>query len=146
MKKCKGCDKIVKTKTKTNHQKFCSYKCRCNNYKKRYNELKRIRTGKNRSKLIKFKRQTGCERCGYNEHGGSIDFHHLDKSKKEQRIKGDCWKSESNIKEIKKCILLCKNCHFWIHSLEQQNYEKIINKYVCAYKRLIQWELNGTKK
>lgn len=144
MQKCKGCDEIVKTKIK--QQKFCSYKCRLKSCRKRNNELRRKIRKENRSQLIKFKQQTGCERCEYNEYGGSIDFHHLDKSQKERRIKGDNWKSQLNIKEIKKCTLLCKNCHSWVHSLEKHHYDKVIDKYVCAYKRLIDWKLNGKKE
>ena len=68
-----------------------------------------------------------CQICGYNKNMSALDFHHLDPSKKEygwSQFKKYKW--ENVIKELKKCIILCKNCHAEIHSpsntlLEVQN-------------------------
>lgn len=52
-------------------------------------------------------------RCGYDKCPAALEFHHLDPSKKSFTI-GDekTHKSQKYIeKEIKKCILICANCH-----------------------------------
>lgn len=57
--------------------------------------------------------------CGYQKNLASLSFHHLDALKKDFRLDA---RSLSNrkmnviIKELKKCILLCHNCHHEIHN------------------------------
>lgn len=58
-----------------------------------------------------------CQRCG-NTDIRVLDFHHLDKSKKEMSIsqivyKG--WGRERILQEIAKCEVLCANCHRILH-------------------------------
>lgn len=55
----------------------------------------------------------GCELCGYKSYTGALDFHHRDSSKKSftLSVKGLCYSWETILKEAKKCVLLCKNCH-----------------------------------
>ncbi len=56
-----------------------------------------------------------CKICGYQKNIGSLDFHHLDPSRKDFGIANK--KSKLKIQqEIKKCILVCKNCHGEIHA------------------------------
>ena len=53
-----------------------------------------------------------CEVCGYNKCIKALDFHHRDpKQKKFSISSGLKYKMETLIKEAKKCILLCSNCH-----------------------------------
>lgn len=59
-----------------------------------------------------------CMICGYDRYLGSLDFHHLDPSKKKfgLSLKG-LTKSWEKVKaEIDKCILVCANCHREIHA------------------------------
>lgn len=57
-----------------------------------------------------------CVLCKYNNHFGSLDFHHLDPSEKEFGIGHSKNLSlKKLIEEAKKCILVCKNCHHEIH-------------------------------
>ena len=62
-----------------------------------------------------------CEKCGYSNYVGALDFHHKDPSQKEfgiARVK--LRKFDKNIKkELDKCLLLCANCH----REEHQKYE-----------------------
>jgi predicted HNH restriction endonuclease len=54
-----------------------------------------------------------CKLCGYNKHPGILDFHHINPSSKSFGISsGGFSRSWENIEaEIKKCILVCANCH-----------------------------------
>ena len=54
-----------------------------------------------------------CLICGYSKHWGSLQFHHLDPSKKKFGIASNGM-SRSFAKshaETLKCVLLCANCH-----------------------------------
>lgn len=64
-----------------------------------------------------------CTRCGYNKTIKALAFHHKDPKKKDFGIgeKGNTMSLVKTIKEAKKCILLCSNCHIEIH-------EEIYNK------------------
>jgi hypothetical protein len=60
-----------------------------------------------------------CSRCGYDKSLAALHFHHLDPSKKEfnwDRLRQKTW--EDVITELKKCILVCANCHAEIHAPE----------------------------
>ena len=67
--------------------------------------------------LIKRKMYGGkCIRCGYNRCVQALEFHHLNPATKETIISSDSITLEKAIKESKKCILICSNCHKEIHS------------------------------
>jgi len=78
-----------------------------------------------------------CLLCGYNKYLNSLEFHHIDRESKSINICGNHNRSwESIMKELDKCVLLCKNCHgecerdyhfeFWGHenSLRKEILEK----------------------
>lgn len=54
-----------------------------------------------------------CSICGYKKYVGALDFHHTDPKNKEFGLsaKGFSYSWDSLVKEAKKCILVCKNCH-----------------------------------
>ena len=57
-----------------------------------------------------------CSICGYNRYIGSLDFHHVDPTKKEfniSRLRTYTW--DILKLELDKCICVCKNCHGEIH-------------------------------
>jgi hypothetical protein len=70
---------------------------------------------KRQKAFIKYKEKRGCKLCGYNKYGGSLDFHHI--KEKESRIQASDWNSRNRRwkNESKKCILVCKNCHYELH-------------------------------
>jgi predicted HNH restriction endonuclease len=45
----------------------------------------------------------------------ALEFHHLDPSIKESKIIGSTASLEKQRAEVKKCILVCANCHREIH-------------------------------
>lgn len=53
-----------------------------------------------------------CALCGYDRCIVALEFHHIDKSKKERQLSsGNCHSWEEDVKEVKKCALVCSNCH-----------------------------------
>lgn len=54
-----------------------------------------------------------CIICGYNKCPQALQFHHMNPSEKSFNIshKGHCRKWEEVVAEVKKCILVCANCH-----------------------------------
>lgn len=94
-----------------NYSKTCSKEC-TNERRKvtRYERNKKIQ------KLFEeWKIKQGCSICEYNKCGKALDFHHL--YNKQFRISARDWWSYKNYNskrvenELKKCILVCKNCH-----------------------------------
>ena len=73
---------------------------------------------KNKRKAVNYKGGK-CESCGYNECLDCLCFHHIDPSKKDFTVSLLWLKKWELIEaEIKKCTLLCNNCHCKIHSKE----------------------------
>lgn len=58
-----------------------------------------------------------CCICGYNELPDALEFHHINPEDKEFGIasKGICRDLEKDLAEIKKCVLICANCHRAVH-------------------------------
>lgn len=134
MKTCPECNKDI-SDTHPN-KKYCSSSCsdkqryrregqrgspeqRSKWYRERcksdeYKELLRTQ-GKNRSKAVKeyinkYKLKLGCTDCGYSKHPAALDFDHLPEFKKELNVCNS--KSIKQAKEeIKKCEVVCSNCH-----------------------------------
>ena len=67
---------------------------------------------KNKEYLASIKRERGCSKCGFNKHSAALDFHHVkDKKHNISRIARSGVAQNVLDKEIKKCIILCANCH-----------------------------------
>lgn len=56
-----------------------------------------------------------CSICGYNSCFAALEFHHLDEKEKEYSISRNCHSLKDDLKETKKCLLVCSNCHREIH-------------------------------
>jgi predicted HNH restriction endonuclease len=56
-----------------------------------------------------------CQLCGYERCVSAMDFHHTDPSEKDFVISSRMsW--EVIVKELRKCVLLCSNCHREVHA------------------------------
>ena len=69
----------------------------------------------NKSKLIQIL-GGNCQKCGYNKSEKALDFHHLNQKTKKFAISDRLsvrneLKWQEIIEEVKKCELLCANCH-----------------------------------
>ena len=91
--------------------------------KDRFIEKRKKYRDKVMDNFLSYKKGKSCTFCGYNKFPEILQFHHKDDNKlfnisTMRRI------SDHNLlkKEIEKCILLCPNCHSWLH------YQETINK------------------
>lgn len=58
-----------------------------------------------------------CCICGYDKCNEAFDFHHIDPSKKSFNISSFKIKNKAQIyEEVKKCVMLCSNCHRELHA------------------------------
>jgi len=75
------------------------------------------RRRKNLREMARASKGNKCVVCGYNKCQRALSFHHLDASKKEFDLSSRgltrSWKKIEE--EIKKCVLVCANCHMEIH-------------------------------
>ena len=73
-----------------------------------------------------------CCICGFNSYPEALDFHHVNPEEKEFPLSSNVMKSlEKQLKEAKKCILVCANCHRGIHAgyIEiPKNYKDFFNQ------------------
>lgn len=58
-----------------------------------------------------------CRLCGYNKCITALEFHHIDPAEKDFAVTGsrDTRRFSLMVEEIRKCILVCANCHREIH-------------------------------
>ena len=100
-----GCDgKVYRT-----NKRYCSKTCAKTAECKRY---------RNRIKSACVKAKGGkCQGCGYDKCLTALDFHHKDKTKKERALSDMIGRISINAIgiELKKCVLVCSNCHREIH-------------------------------
>jgi hypothetical protein len=67
-----------------------------------------------------FKQGLKCEHCGFS-HPAALDFHHVDRTNKKSvnQLAGNGMYKQA-IQELKKCMVLCANCHR-IHHHNEKN-------------------------
>jgi len=76
----------------------------------------RAKTIRRRKFILDYKDGKSCSICGWNKHPEILQFHHINETGKEECVSQlVCQLKEKIIKEIEKCILVCPNCHSWIH-------------------------------
>jgi len=75
--------------------------------------------------VTKYKKAKGCEKCGYNTHPRALCFDHIDTTNKNSMTKngkyaggGGMWRLYAKkypvkipVDEMRKCRVLCMNCH-----------------------------------
>ena len=72
-----------------------------------------------------------CALCGYDKLPAGLEFHHIDPTQKSYGIasKGTCHAIDKDLEEVKKCILICANCHREVHS-DLYSQEYLISKQI----------------
>jgi hypothetical protein len=93
----------------------------------------------------KYKLSVGCCVCGYNKHPSALCFDHLPEHDKSELTKNGCSKrtcaggmyrlyyksveAQDLVDELKKCRVMCSNCHMEItHSKNNRTIDNIENK------------------
>lgn len=76
--------------------------------KREYQNVANIRARKIKEFLANYKISIGCKDCGYKKHHSALDFDHI--SKKSLNVSFSKSISQAK-KEIKKCEVVCANCH-----------------------------------
>ena len=101
---CLSCNRFFNYKRKAGGSKIKCNSCHVND-----------RRFKIRTKILNMYGNK-CSICSYDKYKSALQFHHIDPSKKSFQISGAhsrSWKSIQD--ELKKCILICSNCHAGIH-------------------------------
>ena len=107
-KKCVECDKKISFSLKKSQKKYCSNRCR---------ERAGERNKRLRKKIFVDGFKDSCELCGYGTYKGALDFHHRDPGDKSFNIADyENYSYDKLENEIKKCIVLCRNCHSEVHA------------------------------
>ena len=80
------------------------------------------------SEVNGYKLKKGCAHCGYNKEAVALDFHHINRDDKIINVSSH-WKTswvqfEKMKKEMKKCGILCSNCHRIEEKRIRENYDK----------------------
>jgi len=105
-----------KTRKRRHECRLC-YNEYIKNYLKGNSKHKeRVANGKQakRNKVREIKEKSECQICGYNKTPNALHFHHIDPKDKKFNIGWACGEGRkwSDIeKEMKKCVILCANCH-----------------------------------
>jgi len=89
----------------------------------------------NKEMLLKIKGQDSCSRCGYKGKSAvSLEFHHRDRKDKQLNIYRSYHSKRVFLKipqklldEIKKCDVLCKNCHI-TEQIDVEKFKKLKDK------------------
>ena len=79
---------------------------------------KQVTLHRKRRKIDLIKVKGGkCCLCGFNSYPEALEFHHVNpKDKKYTLSCGNCKTWEQDLNEVKKCALVCSNCHKGIHA------------------------------
>lgn len=102
---CKECFKIYREEHYKKNRQY--YIDKAGSYRKRRREL-----------FNKFKETLKCSQCG-EARWWLLDFHHIDSSAKDTEV-GHLLESPRKLEEeLKKCTVLCANCHRDLHYKER---------------------------
>lgn len=72
--------------------------------------------------LKDYKKNLSCSKCD-EDHPATLEFHHIKRHEKEKSIgnmTGDGFSIKKILEEIKKCEVLCANCHKKLHYKEKK--------------------------
>ena len=90
-------------------------------YKAYYQKNKTWLAKNNKEQLMKkkqwwfdYKSTLACKKCG-ESHPGCLVFHHINQNEKNINVTKLISNKERTLAEIKKCIVLCANCHRKLH-------------------------------
>jgi hypothetical protein len=97
-------------------------------YKRNTEEIKattKEKRSSQRKEWRAYKATLYCTKCGFN-HSAALDFHHVDPSTKTDSVNKlvTDGRYKAALEEVKKCVVLCANCHRIHHHDERQATKK----------------------
>lgn len=98
--------------------------CHSGYMKMKYQEKKDI--------IQKLKAEVKCAKCG-DCRGYVLDYHHINPEEKENnisRMTSNNYQLDKVYEEIKKCVVLCANCHREFHYLQTKNPSYTLKEYL----------------
>ena len=116
--KCQVCETLLVGRQRN----FCSIKCKQKtiNFKHQNYTAQQARGLERKKQLIEIAGGECCD-CGYKRNISALEFHHLNPEEKLFGLdlrKCSCANWESLVEEVKKCVLICANCHRERHNPE----------------------------
>ena len=117
-RECAICHKEFEIKDNGWTRKYC-YECSpsITNKSNRFQYAQNLMIKRHAIKKMLIDEAGGkCSRCGYNKSMRALEFHHLDPAQKDFGISKQLNRNLEDLRsEIKKCVLLCSNCHAEVH-------------------------------
>lgn len=122
MKNCVVCNEEISGQKKM----YCSNNCKQKHHYDRVKEQtntyhsQTIRSYKRKLELVNLLGGS-CKYCGYDKNLAALEFHHRDPNGKESQLDMRTLSNRSMsyiLEEVKKCDLLCSNCHREYHNPE----------------------------
>ena len=112
-----------RNKAKGTRRSECKF-CHSSYMKQKYQEKK--------EEIQEIKSECQCAKCG-DSRGYVLDFHHINPDEKENtiaRMTSNNYQLDKVYDEIKKCIVLCANCHREFHYLQNKNSNFTLEDYL----------------
>lgn len=112
-----------RNKAKGTRRSECKF-CHSSYMKQKYQEKK--------EEVQEIKSECRCAKCG-DSRGYVLDFHHINPDEKENtiaRMTSNNYQLDKVYDEIKKCIVLCANCHREFHYLQNKNSNFTLEEYL----------------
>lgn len=104
---CKGCGETNPAKFYGHKRSYCG-SC--------HNDYAVERTRKQKLKIVDYMGGS-CNLCGFNAWVSALEVHHLEPETKDPLFGSfTSWKWSRIIEELKRCVLLCSNCHAGVHT------------------------------
>ncbi len=124
---CKSCSQLLKTEEfqwRKNEIKkdgtipIASICKKCKNLRIKQRDKSQTKREKLKKQIRDFRAMIGCMICG-ERHTAVLDFHHINPGTKVTQVSSMTarkYSIESIVEEIKKCIVICGNCHNKLHA------------------------------
>ncbi len=104
-----------------------------NKYKATNKSKKKEFEKRNKDFIQRYKRMSKCCKCGLDHKPYLLEFHHLDPSTKYKSVT-DLQFNAYGLKrikdEIRKCVMICRNCHMEFHHLERNKLVRTFKEYL----------------
>lgn len=114
-----------RNKQKGTRRSECKF-CHSNYMKQKYQDKKEI--------IQDLKSQVKCAKCGENR-GYLLDYHHINPEEKDTtiaRMTSNNYNLDKIQEEIKKCVVLCANCHREFHHFNNLDKEFTLEEYLSS--------------